>query len=166
MASIAARSDSSLLALEIIIDSPLWEAAPDAEEVLRHAIAGAGRRTRARGAEIAILLTDDSAIRDMNRQWRGQDKPTNVLSFPAPAGTKDAHLGDVVIAFETLSREAAAENKPFSNHLAHLAIHGYLHLLGYDHMTDADATRMERLETQILEHLGIPDPYADSEPGV
>jgi len=166
MASTAARTDIPPLTLDVIVQSPLWSKNPDAEAVIRRAIAGAAKNTAQDNAEIAIVLTDDSAVREINRQWRNQDKPTNVLSFPASGPATGGHLGDIVIAYETLAREATAENKPFSDHLAHLAIHGYLHLLGYDHMTDAEATRMERLESEILMQLGIPDPYAGSEPGV
>jgi probable rRNA maturation factor len=122
--------------------------------------------------DIAVLLTDDAAIRELNRQWRKFDKPTNVLSFPAPprpraqkgreqAAASEAPdlLGDIVIAHETTAREAAAEGKPLSHHLAHLAVHGFLHLLGYDHESDAAAQDMERLETGILARLDVPDPY-------
>lgn len=163
----AIPADMPTLTLDVIVESPLWDNNPDAESTIRGAIVAAAKGTAQGKAEIAILLTDDSAIREINRQWRDQDKPTNVLSFPAStAGKETAHLGDIVIAYETLAREAEAENKPFANHLAHLAIHGYLHLVGYDHMTDSDAARMERLETALLVQLGIPDPYAHSEPGV
>ena len=104
-------------------------------------------------------------IRTLNREWRGFDKPTNVLSFPA-ANTRDAgSLGDVIIAFQTVAREAKEEGKPIKHHLAHLAVHGFLHLLGYDHETDRDARKMERLEVKILKGLGVPDPYADQDSG-
>jgi probable rRNA maturation factor len=167
MPSIAIPADGSVLTLDVMVESPLWNNAPDAEAIIRDAITAAAKGTGNDAAEVAILLTDDSAIREINRQWRDQDKPTNVLSFPSgEAGREASHLGDIVIAYETLAREAEAENRPFANHLAHLAIHGYLHLLGYDHMTDADAAHMERLETTLLDQLGIPDPYAHSEPGV
>ena len=109
------------------------------------------------------MLTDDEAMRQMNAQWRGIDKATNVLSFPAGESPSDAeqHLGDIAIAYQTVAAESAAENKAFSDHLAHLAVHGYLHLVGFDHETDAEAFSMEHLETQILSGLGIADPYAD-----
>lgn len=166
MSSIAAPADNHTFTLDVIVESPLWDKSPDAETIIRKAIAAATKNTARDNAEVAILLTDDPAIRKINRQWRGQDKPTNVLSFPASeAGQDAAHLGDIVIAYETMAREAQAENKPFSHHLAHLAIHGYLHLLGYDHMTDGEAAEMERLETALLDELGIPDPYARSEQG-
>jgi probable rRNA maturation factor len=123
-------------------------------------------------AEIAIVLTDDSAVRTLNRDWRGVDGPTNVLSFPAqrrPPATRPAMpeppvlLGDIVIAFETTMREACSESKPFEHHLAHLAVHGFLHLLGQDHDNDSDAEAMEGTERAILARLGIPDPYAASD---
>ena len=117
------------------------------------------------------MLTDDAGIRTLNRNWRGIDKPTNVLSFPAlqptgSGGPDDAPrmLGDIAIAYETMRREADDEQKPFDHHLSHLAIHGFLHLMGYDHETDDDAEAMESLEQEILAQLGIPDPYADREP--
>jgi probable rRNA maturation factor len=167
MPSIAMPADGPTITLDVMVESPLWNETPDAETTIRNALAAAARRTAQEGAEIAIVLTDDSAIREINRQWRNQDKPTNVLSFPSGEAGKEAqHLGDIVIAYETLAREAEAENRPFANHLAHLAIHGYLHLLGYDHLTEADAAKMEQLETALLDQLGIPDPYANTEPGV
>ena len=110
------------------------------------------------------MLTDDAGIRTLNHNWRGIDKPTNVLSFPAVAlpggGSQPRALGDIAIAYETTRREAETENKPFENHLSHLAVHGFLHLIGYDHETDGDAETMEQLERDILARLGIPDPYA------
>ena len=116
------------------------------------------------------VLTDDTGIRTLNNNWRGVDKPTNVLSFPAlqptgPVGPDDAPrmLGDIAIAYETTRREADDEQKPFEHHLSHLAVHGFLHLVGYDHENDEDAEDMESLETEILALLGIPDPYADRE---
>jgi probable rRNA maturation factor len=110
------------------------------------------------------MLADDARIRELNRRWRGQDKPTNVLSFPAPEGPPDdaRFLGDIVLAFETVEQEARAEGKPLEHHLAHLAVHGALHLLGYDHERDSDADAMEQRERLILARLGIPDPYASA----
>ena len=108
-------------------------------------------------------MTDDDAIRRLNRQWRGRDAATNVLSFPATNPGEAATprlLGDIVIAFETTRDEAAAAGKPFLHHLCHLAVHGFLHLLGYDHESDDEAETMERLEREILTRLDMPDPYA------
>jgi probable rRNA maturation factor len=119
------------------------------------------------GAELSLLLTDDRRIRVINRDWRGFDKPTNVLSFPAAPVERVADspvLGDVVIAYETVAREAEAEGKRFADHVSHLVIHGLLHLLGEDHETEEEAQRMEALETAALARLGIADPYAGSEP--
>jgi probable rRNA maturation factor len=115
--------------------------------------------------EATLLLTDDASVRELNRQWRGQDKPTNVLSFPAdmaaPTG-EPRHLGDIALAYETVAREAEAEGKTFADHMAHLVVHGILHLLGHDHETDEEAETMERAEVVALEALGIADPYRET----
>lgn len=114
-------------------------------------------------AELSLLFTDDAQIAELNRGWRGKDKATNVLSFPAfeiaPGDPLPAMLGDIVLAFETISSEAVLEEKPFEHHLRHLIVHGMLHLLGYDHETDEEAEEMEALERRILAGLAIPDPY-------
>lgn len=119
-----------------------------------------------RPAELTVYLANDDIVRRLNREFRGKDKPTNVLSFPASGGPTPPGapvlLGDVVIARETVLREAAGQGKTAFAHLAHLVVHGVLHLLGYDHEQPAEAERMESLETRILEGLGIPDPYAES----
>ncbi|MBI4276065.1 MAG: rRNA maturation RNase YbeY [Rhizobiales bacterium] len=148
-------------AIDVIVDSVLWRGQPDAEIVVRRAIATAAAAVSTKDAELAIVLTEDSAIRALNWKWRGTDKSTNVLSFPAGHSVRDVpkNLGDIVIAFETVELEAAAEGKPFSDHLAHLAVHGFLHLLGYDHETAGEANVMERLESSILAQLDMPDPY-------
>jgi len=116
------------------------------------------------GCELSLLFTDDAGISRLNGQWRGKDKPTNVLSFPAfPIRRGNAlppMLGDIVLARETVEGEAIAESKPLANHLNHLVIHGFLHLIGYDHETDAEAEEMEEVERQVLAALAIPDPYA------
>lgn len=166
------RAARPVLAIDVLVDSAGWKDA--AETVVRRAVARAAARTRSTsGAELAIVLTDDSAIRQLNRDWRGVDAPTNVLSFPATASGGVArsgqrasrgprfnnHLGDIVLAFETITREAESEHKPFAHHLAHLAVHGFLHLIGFDHERDSDALVMERTECDILRGLKIPDPY-------
>jgi len=148
--------------IDIEIESPLWAAQPEAQATVRAAIAAAAARAPAAG-EMSVLLAGDAAVQALNRDWRGIDKPTNVLSFPSAAPEAagvPAFLGDIAIAFETLAREAEAEKKPFLHHLAHLAVHGYLHLLGYDHQTDSEAEAMETLEREILAAMRIPDPYA------
>jgi probable rRNA maturation factor len=117
-------------------------------------------------AELAVMLTDDAGIRTLNRNWRSIDKPTNVLSFPALQPTAPSPddaprmLGDIAIAYETTRSEADDQQKPFDHHLTHLAVHGFLHLVGYDHESEAEAEAMENLERDILGTLGIPDPYA------
>jgi probable rRNA maturation factor len=151
-------------AVDVVVASTRWRRAPQAARIVRRAIAAAAPIT-VRRAELSVTLTSDRAIRTLNRRWRGQDKPTNVLSFPGPARARGAphHLGDVVIAYETVASEAATARKPFGHHLAHLAVHGFLHLLGYDHESDRQAEAMERRERRILARLGIPDPYAASD---
>jgi probable rRNA maturation factor len=147
-------------AIEIEIASPLWNAQPAAETCVREALAAAAMRVPAQG-EVSVLLADDTAVCALNRDWRGIDNPTNVLSFPAarqPAGMPPL-LGDIAIAYETLAREAEAEGKLFLHHLAHLVVHGYLHLMGHDHQTDSEAEAMEALERDILQALRVPDPY-------
>jgi probable rRNA maturation factor len=121
-----------------------------------------------RPAELCITLADAAEQQRLNRDYSGRDVPTNVLAFSAwepgahvPLGAP-VLLGDVVLAFETVSREAADHNKPFADHLRHLVVHGVLHLLGYDHLVRAEATIMEGLETSILAKLGVPDPYCDT----
>ena len=109
--------------------------------------------------ELSILFTDDAAIRILNRDYRGKDQPTNVLSFPQPSGQL---LGDIILAFETVEREAALAGKPLEAHMGHLIVHGFLHLLGYDHEGESEAEEMEALERAALERMGIPDPYADA----
>lgn len=155
---------------EVMVVAKCWDAEAEAEATVHRAIEAAASMVDADtgDAELAVMLTDDAGIRTLNNNWRGQDKPTNVLSFPAlqPTGARlpdDAPrmLGDIAIAYETTRREADAEQKPFHHHLSHLAVHGFLHLVGYDHETDRDAEKMENLECQILAALGIPDPYAD-----
>ena len=164
--------------IDVVVESAAWAAEPAAEMILRRAISAAAVVVAAAPGEVSVVLTDDAAMRKLNRDWRKIDKPTNVLSFPmravlpalpgravGPGGDEErdvalAPLGDVVIAYETAAREAAAEAKPFAHHLAHLAVHGFLHLLGYDHDADADADEMEHLEARILARLDVPDPYS------
>ena len=114
-------------------------------------------------AELSILLTNDEEQHELNQQWRGKDSSTNVLSFPQiePFGPVVGMLGDITMARETLVREADDLGKSFADHFSHLVVHGFLHILGYDHIDEAEALQMEILETQILASLGIDDPYAD-----
>jgi probable rRNA maturation factor len=156
-----ARRKPASPAVDIIVRSSHWQAVTGAEPALRRAIAAAACAVSTSGGELAIVLTDDSSIRRLNRDWRGHGAPTNVLAFPAAAARPGAPvlLGDIVIAYETAAREAAAENKPLMHHLVHLAVHGFLHLVGYDHAAEREARAMERLESAILARLGVPDPY-------
>lgn len=152
------------LSVEIVVESTLWKAKRNAKAILQQAVAVASKACKAKG-ELCIVLTDDTAIRELNRVWRGLDEPTNVLSFPAVNAAGERILGDIVIAYETTAREALAESKPFPHHLSHLAVHGFLHLLGYDHGTDDEAEAMEALERAILARLDVPDPYAERATG-
>jgi probable rRNA maturation factor len=150
--------------IEVIVRSARWRKRPTAKTIVKKAVLAAAKAVSTRPIELAIVLSDDSAIRALNRDWRGKNAPTNVLSFPAAAPGKarsaSPYVGDIVIAYQTMAREAVAEGKPFNHHLTHLAVHGFLHLLGYDHENDRDAEKMERLERKILKRLAIPDPYA------
>jgi probable rRNA maturation factor len=118
--------------------------------------------------ELSLVFTNDDSIQEINAEWRGKDKPTNVLSFPAfplePGGMPGPMLGDIVIARETVEREAVDLDKTFDDHLTHLLVHGFLHLFGYDHMEKDEAEEMEALETRILAGLGLSDPYAGQDP--
>ncbi|MFN7709674.1 MAG: rRNA maturation RNase YbeY [Holosporales bacterium] len=116
--------------------------------------------------EVSVVLADDATVQDLNHRYRNKNKPTNVLSFPGQElhpddlkGLQDLHLGDVILAFETVTKEAATEGKSFADHMAHLVVHGILHLLGYDHEHEEEAHVMEGLEIEILRHLEISNPY-------
>ncbi|SOE17880.1 probable rRNA maturation factor [Hoeflea halophila] len=118
--------------------------------------------------EVSLVLADDAMMTDINSQWRNQPKPTNVLSFPAfplvPGGQPGPMLGDIILARETIEREAAELDKPIDEHITHLIVHGFLHLFGYDHIENSDAEEMEAIETRILASLDLSDPYGDTEP--
>ncbi len=155
---------------EVLVVADVWQQEPDAEAIILRAIDAAAAKinTGIGACELAVMLTDDAGIQTLNANWRGIDKPTNVLSFPAlpptgGSGPDDAPrmLGDIAIAYQIMRAEADDEQKPFDHHLSHLAVHGFLHLIGYDHEKDDDAEAMEALETEILAQLGIPDPYTD-----
>jgi probable rRNA maturation factor len=178
MTSSILQKREAALAVDVLIEAQAWRTLPEAEDIVRRAIAAAAtsgveiRRPNARprkrrrvGWGLCILLSDDEEIARLNGQWRGQQKPTNVLSFPAPARycagpNEKTPLGDIAIAYETLAREAEENGAEVSNHLSHLVVHGFLHLLGYDHHMDDEAERMERLERDILARMGVDDPYA------
>lgn len=150
--------------IDVIVESTQWKA--DAETTVRRALTEAAIAIGANFKDrvLAVLLTDDVAIRRLNAQWRNVDKPTNVLSFPPSSGVGQQagvvkSLGDIAIAYQTTAREAREEGKLLADHLSHLAVHGFLHLLGYDHESDSEAETMEQLERVILARLGVADPY-------
>ena len=154
--------------IDVLVESPLWNKEPAAEKTIRTAITEAAATLGKPAGEIAIVLTDDTTIQALNRDWRGIDKATNVLSFPAHTPNPQAAaamLGDIVIAYETLSRECSDEGKNFLHHLSHLTVHGFLHLMGYDHENDSNAETMEKLEGSILARLDVPDPYLARDTG-
>ncbi|MCE1235288.1 MAG: rRNA maturation RNase YbeY [Hyphomicrobiales bacterium] len=161
-------SAAPAIAVDIAVEAEAWgeEARwrPLAERVAA-AVAARPELIVPEAAELSLVLTDDARIRILNRDWRGFDKPTNVLSFPAADADEEEPgplLGDVVVARETTEREATEEGKAFEDHLAHLLVHGLLHLFGFDHETDAEAEEMEALEVEILAGLGVADPYDDT----
>lgn len=145
--------------IDIEVEDDHWTTAlPEAEALARAAAQSALDRVEFDGG-VALLLTDDEQVRDLNARFRAQDKPTNVLSFPSRLNP-ETHLGDVALAFGVCAREAEAQGKSLAHHLQHLVAHGVLHLVGYDHETDAEAVEMEGLEREVLAALGVPDPYA------
>jgi probable rRNA maturation factor len=147
-------------ALEAIIGRADWAAAlGDVEGFVARVAAAAAARAPATDAPAALLLADDATLKDLNRRFRGEDKPTNVLAFPSGEAAP-GFIGDVAIAYETCLREAVDKGAAFGDHAAHLIVHGLLHLVGHDHVLDADARRMEALEAEILAGLGVADPYA------
>lgn len=156
------------VAVDIIVTASCWEQQAGLDELtqstVRECVALSAARL-ARDCELSVNFTDDATIRELNAQWRGIDKPTNVLSFETPGPLeKRLALGDIVIAHETTAREAQEQGKSFDAHLTHLIIHGFLHLIGYDHQAPREAEEMEALERRIAAALGLSDPYEGSEP--
>lgn len=153
-------------AIQVAIQvATLQEDLPDAADLTAWARIAADNQV-AGGSSLLIRIVDEDEGRSLNRTYRGLDKATNVLSFPfepppgMPAGAVEPHLGDLVICAPVVRREAAGQHKAEQAHWAHLVVHGTLHLLGYDHQTDAEAAEMETREQEILQRLGFPDPYA------
>lgn len=156
-----------MIDIDIAVEAEGWAALGDVSDLARRAVEAAlatAPGMPAEDVELSLLLADDGTVRELNRAWRGTDKPTNVLSFPAnpaPGMPGPRPLGDIALAFETLAREAEAEGKALADHAAHLIVHGVLHLLGYDHESDAEAEVMEALEVKALARLGIANPYRE-----
>ena len=167
---------SDAIDLQLAIETDGWPVADQLEKLCARTVAAVcsylaeetGQVFPEEGCELSLVFADDEAMRAVNRKWRDQDKATNVLSFPAspvqPGERPGPMLGDVLFALETIQREAADLAIPFDNHLTHLLVHGFLHLLGYDHMNDADAAVMEGHETRILAMLDLSDPYENTIP--
>jgi probable rRNA maturation factor len=152
--------------IAVVLLSPKWKAslADHTGLVRRAAEAALASRSRLGRLELTIALADDGRVRALNRDYRGRDKPTNVLSFPGEAAEpgrrrRPRHLGDVVLALGQVGREARQQKKRLADHVSHLVVHGVLHLLGHDHEREAEADAMEALEVTILAGLGIADPY-------
>ena len=142
--------------IEVELDDAAWTAAlPDAAVVAERAATAALGGVE---GDVVVLLTDDATVRDLNARFRDKDRPTNVLSFPAAASAAP-HLGDLVLAFGVCAAEAQAQGKSLADHLSHLTVHGVLHLLGRDHVDEAEADEMEAEERSILASLGVADPY-------
>lgn len=159
---------TSAIRIHILVEDERWRAVDGVERLARRAARAALRRQAGalKSVELGVVLAGDAWVRALNRAWRGIDKPTNVLAFPAgdaPAGAAPGapprQLGDVVLAYQTVAAEARAQGKKVAAHLSHLIVHGVLHLLGFDHVAAAEAADMEAAEIAIMAGLGWPDPY-------
>jgi probable rRNA maturation factor len=162
------------MTVDVSVSCPAWTAdLPEAAKIAERAVRAAARAAfrRAGRFEVSVLLADDATQRGLNRNWRGQDRSTNVLAFPALEPAKlaaaaaavkvgEIGLGDIVLAHGTVRREARMQGKTLADHVSHLSVHGFLHLIGYDHAEADEAERMEALEVGVLGRLGIDDPYA------
>ncbi len=163
-----AAPSSPAIAVDIALEAEAWGGEGRWRPLIERAVAAVAARPEPivpEAAELSLVLADDARVRDLNRQWRGKDQPTNVLSFPASDADDEEPgplLGDVVLAYETCAREAAEDGKPIEDHVTHLVVHGLLHLFGWDHESDDEAEEMEALETEILAGLGIADPHAEA----
>jgi probable rRNA maturation factor len=157
--TVSVEADGLALAISVATEAAALDGR--LSTVIAGAIAAANQTVGPTPGAATVIVDNDECLRQLNKRWRGLDKPTNVLSFPAPDLMPGlvSHIGDIAISFETAAREAAAEGKSFADHIAHLSVHGFLHLLGYDHESDDDAEEMEGLERVILARIGISDPY-------
>lgn len=147
-----------MITLDLNVQNDAWRSLPALEDLVRTALNAAEHQTQKPG-EVSVLLTSNAEMQRLNQQFRGKDKPTDVLSFPAD-GMDAPFLGDIALGYEVCAQDAATTGKSMPHHLTHLIIHGYLHLLGFDHINDADAEEMESLERLVLASLGIADPYS------
>jgi probable rRNA maturation factor len=150
--------------VDVLVLDERWAEIGDAQAVARLSVEAALSVVAERQSgdvEVSVALADNATVQALNRDWRGKDHPTNVLSFPAPATRAPGPrvLGDIALAYETVARESRDENKLFADHAVHLLVHGTLHLLGYDHESDSDAAVMEALEVEALARVGVADPY-------
>jgi probable rRNA maturation factor len=154
--------------IDIAVESPLWAEVVGIERLIQRAILATLASTDARlhpEAELSVLLCDDARIQTLNKNWRDIDKATNVLAFPAGAASQLARakiVGDLAISFETVDREAQSDHKSFADHFSHLVVHGWLHILGYDHANRVEAEAMEAVERRVLHTMNIADPYRNT----
>ena len=151
----------SKIDVDVLQDAGVWNDFEDIETLVEAAVAEVAAEPHfALGkVSVTVVLSDDARVTDLNGQFRSKPRPTNVLSFPPGPGAAAGYLGDIVVASETVQREAHEQDIPFDHHLQHLVIHGLLHLLGMDHENEMDAEAMERLEIKILARLGVANPY-------
>jgi probable rRNA maturation factor len=149
------------LILELVMRPAALALEADIQDCIASSILKANELAGPVQGTVTVLVDDDARVRELNRLWRGLDNPTNVLSFPYPERQHgpDRCIGDIAISYETAAREAAAGGLPLTHHFAHLSVHGFLHLLGYDHGSDREADAMEQLERLILARMDVPDPY-------
>lgn len=152
--------------IDIVHETDAWAGIDGVDELVHAAASAVGNELGLRRDEVCIALSNDAQVAELNANYRGKPAPTNVLSFPAvpmlPVEGDPRFLGDIVLALETLQREAADMGVPLANHMQHLVVHGLLHLLGYDHHTEDEAKEMEGLEVRLLARLGVPDPYVNA----
>ena len=158
--------DKLPVAIDILVEAGDWPPEDELARLAGEAVRAVAAELGLSGAasELSIVFTDDASIQRLNAQWRGKDRPTNVLSFPAFPIALGAPLppmlGDIVLASQTVASEAALEAMPLAHHISHLIVHGFLHLVGHDHEIEAEAESMEAIERRALARLAIPDPYA------
>lgn len=159
---------ADLIELDLVLEAPEWaQHLQDPEGFISRVLTAAARAENLKEVSVCVLLTHDDAMQALNGRWRERDKPTNVLSFPAACGEVQPGLralGDLALGWGVVRAEAGNQGKPLHHHVAHLLVHGFLHLLGYDHEVEAQAEIMESREIAILSELGVPDPYLLQEP--